>query len=139
MRRLLIYTVLLSVVLLSGCNNDDPEGVTLQQEAFEKLSGSWSYGVDGSIVVDGVDVSANYPGFSLSFADGTYQTTNGADLFDASGTWEWIDTEARQIRLNDGKEITLQTLTANRFVFTFSFAGASAAGIVGNYTVTVNK
>ena len=139
MKRLVIYPLILSLLIVSGCKDDDPVGATLQQLAFEKLSGSWTFGADGSIEVDGVDVSANYPGFSLSFANGTYQTTNAADLFDASGTWEWVDTEARQIRLNDGKEITIQTLTLNQFVFTFTFAGASAAGIAGNYTVTVNK
>lgn len=139
MKRLAIYSLILSMLVFAGCQNDDPEGITLQQQAFEKLAGDWTFGVDGSIVVDGVDVSANYPGFSLSFADGTYQTTNGADLFDASGTWEWIDDEAGQIRLNDGREITIQTLTENRFVFSFTFVGAVAAGIAGNYVVTVNK
>ncbi|OEK00318.1 hypothetical protein BFP97_01775 [Roseivirga sp. 4D4] len=130
----------LAILLVSACNNDDPEGVSFQDEAFESLAGEWTFGIDGSIVVDGTDVSANYPGFSLSFADGTYQTSNGADLFNASGTWGWTDEQARTIRLDgNGLDITIQTLTVNRFVFSFSFAGATRAGIAGNYTVTVNK
>ncbi|MHA7101883.1 hypothetical protein, partial [Roseivirga pacifica] len=105
------------------------------------LGGDWNLGNGaGRIEVDGTDVSANYPGFTLSFTDGGYTTTNGADLFNASGTWQWGDEEARTIKVDDGKEVTISLLNANRFTFTFSHSGTnSAAGIAGNYTVSVVK
>lgn len=142
MKKLNIYKIVLFVLVMTaamGCDNDDPVINVGQEEAFLRLSGQWSFGIDGSIAVDGTDVSANYPGFSLSFTDGTYTTTNGADLFAASGTWDWTDEDARTLMLDDARSITIQTLTENRFIFTFSSTGAVRAGIAGNYTVTVNK
>ncbi|MFY0591766.1 hypothetical protein [Roseivirga sp.] len=142
MKKINIYMIVLFGFVMTaatGCSNDDPMVNISQEEAFQRLSGQWGFGIDGSIAVDGTDVSANYPGFALSFSDGTYATTNGADLFDATGTWEWTDEQARSLRLNDGKEINIQTLTDNKFVFGFSLSGATRSGINGNYTVTVNK
>lgn len=123
----------------------DPEGgldeETAQQIAFQKLSGAWTLNNGaGSIVVDGTDVSANYAGFALSFTNGGYTTTNADQLFRATGTWEWIDREARMIRLDDGKELTIVTLNEFRFTFTFNFVdGGVRAGIPGNYTISVVK
>lgn len=135
------FILLTCLCLLFSCGDDDPSGPTEQELAFERLAGDWTFGTNGSIVVDGQDVSPNYPGFSLSFADGTYQTQSGGDLFRASGTWEWLDEEAGSIRLDDSREITIVALTENLFNFTFFFSGSGGArhGISGNYDITVVK
>ena len=142
MKRISILIILAFVVVLSSCKDDDvPSGPNAKERAFEVLAGNWDLGNGaGRIEVDGTDVSANYPGFSLSFTDGGYTTTNGADLFNANGTWEWGDDEAKTIKVDDGKEVTIVLLNANRFTFTFNHSGTnSAAGIAGNYTVSVVK
>ncbi len=132
--------MILAAIIMMGCNNDDPLAPTLNELAYEKLAGQWSIAQFGSIKVDGADVSANYPGFSLSFTEGGYTTTNGGDLFSASGTWEWLGEEGNQVALDDGKEITLTSLTLSRFVFTFTKSdGPVRAGIAGNYVVTVTR
>lgn len=131
--------ILSLVSVMVSCNGDDSP--TAQALAFEKLAGSWDLS-QGSIMVDGQDVSLNYAGFSLSFTDGNYMTTNAGDLFSATGTWEWIDQEARSLRLQDGKEVTIGTLTETSFVFSFSFTRPIAnleSGTSGSYTITVNK
>ncbi len=139
MRKINIYVVLvLSLVLgLSSCNPDD--GPSLQDEAFELLEGEWTFGTTGSILLDGEDLSLNFPGFSLSFANGTYQTSNGGDLFRATGTWEWLNEEAKQITLDTGEEVTIVNLTESVFEFSFFHTGSAAAGIRGNYTIKVVK
>tara|TARA_Y100000588_G_C13713909_1_gene694200 strand:- start:48 stop:494 length:447 start_codon:yes stop_codon:yes gene_type:complete len=148
MKRISILIILAFVVVLSSCKDDDvPSAPNARERAFEVLGGDWNLGNGaGRIEVDGTDVSANYPGFTLSFTDGGYTTTNGADLFNASGTWQWGDEEARTIKVDDGKEVTISLLNANRFTFTFSHAGGSSAnrtntsnGIEGNYTISVVK
>ena len=139
-----IYTFMLLTLggcLLLTCSDDEPSGPTEQELAFEKLAGDWTYGTSGSITLDGQDVSLNYPGFSLSFADGTYQTRNAGDLLSASGTWEWANEEAGSLLLDSGEEVTIIELTETlfRFSFTSTGTGGEAAGTAGNYVITVEK
>ena len=127
--------------LLLTCADDEPAEPTARELAFEKLAGDWTYGTSGSITLDGQDVSLNYPGFSLSFADGTYQTRNAGDLLSASGTWEWANEEAGSLLLDSGEEVTIMELTETlfRFSFTSTGTGGEAAGTAGNYVITVEK
>lgn len=139
-----IYSAVLitGILCLSGCGSDDDPSA--QELAFEKLEGTWSLANGGSVVIDGQDASLNFAGFSFSFADGTYNTSNAGDLFRATGTWSWQDQQAQRITIDDGKSITITTLTEQQFVFSFTSGGTggvanSGEGIAGNYTITVNK
>ncbi len=137
-----ILLMLVFIVFATACGGDDDP--TAQQLAFEKLSGSWDLSQGGSIIIDGQDATANFTGFAFTFTDGTYTTTNAGDMFRASGTWEWTDEEAQQLLVDDGKTITIVTLTETLFVFTFTSDGNPGAanhgeGIAGNYTITVNQ
>lgn len=136
---LLICTAFLSV--LSCTNSEGEPDVTAQEEAFEKLAGQWGFGSnnEGSIFIDGVDATLNYSGFSLSFTDGTYQTQNAGSLLNASGTWEWLDEDARQLQVDSGEVITLNELTETRLRFSFTSDGNVAAGSAGNYIITLVK
>ncbi len=141
-----LYKYLIAILVLSvglSCGGDDAPP-SVQEQAFERLSGAWDLTQGGSIVVDGVDASLNYPGFTLSFTDGAFNTTNAGDLFDATGTWEWADTDAGTIQLGDGKLITIINLTETEFEFSFQFNGTGGQandidGTAGNYVITVNK
>ena len=138
------YTlILLALVgcLLLNCSDDEPTEPTAQELAFEKLAGEWTFGTSGSITLDGQDVSLNYPGFSLSFADGTYQTQNAGDLLSASGTWQWANEEAGLILLDSGEQVTIIELTETSFQFSFTSTGTGgeAAGTAGSYVVTLEK
>lgn len=134
-----LCTLILSTVL-SGCRSDDP-GPTGQELTYEKLAGAWTLSGGGSVMVDGQDASLNYPGFSLSFGEGTYTTSNAGDLFRASGTWDWADgSTVELISVDDGKEVSIQQLGENEFVFSFTHSsGGAAAGTSGNYVITLFK
>ncbi len=138
--RYLLYTLLLFVSLAS-CRPDDPNGPSIQDLTFEKLEGNWTFGTSGSVTLDGQDITLNYPGFALSFADGTYTTTNAGDLFRASGTWQWTGELATSVLLDTGEEVTIIDLTETVFKFSFTHAGTggTAAGTAGNYIVTLAK
>jgi hypothetical protein len=138
----LIGLALLIIGFLTSCGPDDAvELSTAQELAFEKLAGEWTLkNGEGSIQLGGSDISMNYPGFSLSYESDTYTTTNAGTLFSASGTWEWLDEEARVIVLDDGKEITLVELTTTSFTFSFNYTGGSRrAGLPGDYVIQVLK
>lgn len=137
----LVILFLLGSVLSCGSNDDGPPNA--QELAFERLAGTWDLSNGGSIVVDGQDASLNFPGFSLSFTDGGYNTTNAGELFNATGTWSWADEAARMISLDDGKQVTIVNLTEESFVFSFEFDGGGQANLIdstsGSYTISVNK
>lgn len=135
-----LFTLIL-LVCLTSCGSDDTSGPTVQDLTFEKLAGNWTIGTSGSITLDGQDISINYPGFTLSFAEGTYSTTNAGDLFKASGTWQWTGEAATSVLLDTGEEATIIDLseTSFQFSFTHSGTGGTAAGTAGNYVVTLEK
>lgn len=138
----LIGIALLIIGFLTSCGIDDDVELSEAQElAFEKLAGQWTLkNGEGSIKLDGADISINYPGFSISYDDGTYSTTNAGTLFRASGTWEWQDEEASLILIDDGKEVTLVDLTDTSFIFSFNYAeGSRRAGLPGDYVIQVLK
>ena len=142
----LIKTInfLFTLGILSAMSCGSEEDPSAQQLAFEKLAGSWDISQGGSIVIDGQDATANFTGFAFSFTDGGYTTTNAGDMFRASGTWEWVNEEAQELSIDDGKTITIITLTETLFVFSFTSDGNAGTanhgeGIAGNYTITVNK
>ena len=136
-----VFTITLTLGMSCGGGDDDP---SLQELAFEKLSGSWDISQGGSIMIDGQDGSLNFQGFSLSFTDGGYNTTNAGELFNALGTWEWVDDEAQLIDLDDGKRLTIVSLTETELVFSFQFNGQGGQAnhgesIAGSYIITVNQ
>ncbi len=141
-----IYKYLIAILVLTvglSCGGDDAPP-SVQEMAFERLAGAWDLTQGGSIVVDGTDATLNFSGFTLSFTDGAFNTTNAGDLFDATGTWQWADTDAGTIQLGDGKLITIINLTENEFEFSFQFTGTGGEangvdGTAGNYVITVNK
>lgn len=133
--------IFLLFVSLASCRPDDPNGPSIQDLTFEKLEGNWTFGTSGSVTLDGQDITLNYPGFALSFADGTYSTTNAGDLFRASGTWQWTGELATSVLLDTGEEVSIIDLTETAFKFSFTHAGTggTAAGTAGNYVVTLAK
>ena len=141
MKKLMICAIALSMFALLGCGGDNgPAPETPQQKASKLLlSGSWKLS-GGSIKVDGKDETAQYPGFTLSFAKSGYTTKSGYKLFKASGTWKWKDGKTATVIMLGKKEITITKLSKTELAFTFTFAGASeAAGIAGSYVVTLSK
>ncbi|GAB5523833.1 MAG: hypothetical protein Roseis2KO_17050 [Roseivirga sp.] len=121
-----------------GGGDDGTDEPSAQELAFEDLAGTWRL---TSIGVDGNDVTPNYPGFTLSYTETSYTTTNAKTLFRASGTWSWADdVTSTLLNLDDGKTITIIGLDENtlRFSFTQS-SGGVVAGVSGNYNILMSK
>lgn len=128
------------LIVSCGGGDDNPEP-SAQELTYEKLAGQWSLPATRGVVVDGVDRSLNYDGFRLSFTESGYTTTNAGDLFKASGTWDWANSNTvNELSLDDGKSIIIQSLSTTQFVFSFTQSeGGIRAGVSGNYTISVNK
>jgi hypothetical protein len=133
------------LIIATGCDPDDePLTPDAKELAFQKLGGAWTLKAGSSIKLDGINISANYPGFSIQFTEGGYTTTNAGDLLNATGSWAWLNDEAGVITLGDGKEVTIVTLTETFFKFTFVLTGNGGVandinGTDGNYEIIVEK
>lgn len=122
-------------------NNDDAEPTN-----EEIMAASWTA---TSIRQDGMDVTSEYPDFTLKLnADHTYSSSGAKKLLYPSGSWSAIGSEipAAGISLDNSTAISL-TWTADKQSFTAEFIvnegnvnmDGRAAAVLGDYVVIFKK
>jgi hypothetical protein len=146
MKKYSVYTlfatvaVVFSLALLSSCGPDDPTGKEKNTKIIS--SGTW---VISSVMVDGVDKSDLFTGFTLEFnSAGTYSSTNGEPVWKASGTWSFKDNSGQVFLRDDGKEVTLGTITETALVLNMNWdkttlGSGRSRSVSGNHTFTFTK
>ena len=131
--------------ILDSCV-EDPK--SHEEQALEKLSGevgiTYTLGTTGYVKRNQVDESNFYTGFTFRI-DGTnktYTTSGAADLFEASGNWEFIGTNFDKIRLTGSKpasQVDISfTKTGQDLVLVFSVPtppGGRVASLTGSYEI----
>jgi len=138
---LFVTLILTLTILSSSCGGDDdgPPEPTPQEVAEALLLGSWSLD-GGSILIDGVDVTSKYDGFTATIGEGSFSTTNSGGLFPAVGTWQWSGASDSEFVTGSGKSILVTALTATSFKFSFAkTTGNVPAGIPGEYVISLTK
>ncbi len=94
--QLTLYGLCLLMVFLTSCNDDEPDP-TLAEVECEKLNGkNWK---PGTVIKSSVDITAEMEDFTIKFdctlnsdksnVSGDFTTTNGKDVFPASGKWSF--------------------------------------------------
>ena len=137
--------LLLCLGLLASCA-EDPK--TPEEQALEKLSGevgiTYTLGTTGYVKRNQVDESNFYTGFTFRIdgANKTYTTSGAADLFEASGNWEFVGTNFDKIRLTGSKpasQVDISfTKTGQDLVLVFSVPtppGGRVAALTGSYEI----
>ena len=82
-----ILGIVLVTVLFTACKDVVP--LTDQEQRTIDLSGTW---VITSVQIDGLDATANYPGFKIDLQkNGLYSSINGGRVFRPTGTWRWVE------------------------------------------------
>jgi hypothetical protein len=108
--------VALSLLLLScsKSSSNTPTPVTPQTQTTELLIGGSSTSSTPvpwklqSSSVDGVDKTALYNGFAITFTSSGFTTTNGGAIWPASGKWSFQGTGTTTIVRNDGVSVQIQ-------------------------------
>jgi hypothetical protein len=113
----LSLVVLIALVGLVGCNKDTVQSETERVKGI--LKGSWKV---QSVSVDGTDQTALYKNLTLSFTDTGFTTTNGANVWPASGTWSFTNDTGKSMLRSDGTTITITEATATKLVLAFNWA-----------------
>jgi hypothetical protein len=63
--------------------------------------------------VDGVDQSTMFKGFTITFTQTGFTTTNGGGIWPASGTWSFQGTSTTTITRNDGTNVQIQVSSSS--------------------------
>jgi len=137
-----ILGIVLVTVLFTACKDVVP--LTDQEQRTIDLSGTW---VITSVQIDGLDATANYPGFKIDLQkNGLYSSINGGRVFRPTGTWRWVDTETTtELQLDVFTDVTITSFVIEdnapeAMTWTFNYAiGGVRAGTNGNYIVTFEK
>ncbi|MFW5700382.1 MAG: hypothetical protein ACOCWM_01725 [Cyclobacteriaceae bacterium] len=144
--KILSSTILLSLLItFSHCGGGDepePDQKTDAEEQLERISGSYDL---VSVSQDGTDVSGDYTGFTLTMSgnltankenvDGTYSSTNGGEVFPASGSWAFAPANVNsQIVLDNDLTVNYSFSGDNLvLVYTFTAPGGRVKVLNGQY------
>lgn len=154
MRSLLALCALLLVFSCKEKGEVDPPK-TPEELAIQDLTGTgtiiWAIAGGGSVDRDGRNETSVYQTFELtlnSVPGKTYTSINGADLFDAGGSWAFVTGSLDKIILDGSKpaaKIPISfTRTGDNLILTFSIVAPSGrtmpnGAVAGNYRFTLKK
>ena len=128
--RTLSLLALALIFLFSACKEED----TLQDLNARKLMGSWQIGTNGNVRFDLNNVTSEFADFQITFNGdrngGGYNTVGGQDVFDASGTWSFIQDNPNGIRLTGSKAAAnrnvVMVFSGANLILDFQVSGTSA-------------
>ena len=146
--RTALAVTLLSLLCIVSCKSDDPQP-SAQEKVTKMLTdkgGTWTLPSVAGVTVDGLDVTQDlFPGFSITFGDGTLTTTGTTPVWLRQDTWRFKDESATVIiRGQDNKEVTISEITADALVLTLqwdqqTFEGGRTKSIKGSHKFTLSK
>lgn len=131
----------LLLVVLTNCG-DDAAAKSENDRIKDMLrSGTWKV---QTVLVDDVDHTALYEDLTLAFTGTHYTTTNGANVWPASGEWNFNDDSGTTMLRSDGVIITIATITTTNLVLTFDWPDTTigsgrAESIQGAHVFTFGK
>jgi hypothetical protein len=141
-----IFVLTLGFVM--SCKTDEPT-LTAEQRVTKILTdngGKWNLPSAAGVTVDGLDVTQDlFPGFSITFGEGTLATTGTTPVWLRQDTWSFKDEAANVIiRAQDNKEITISEITDDQLILTLeweheTFEGGRAKSIKGTYQFALER
>lgn len=138
-----------AVCFLSACGGSDPEPSKTQSEKVTEMltagGGTWSPASSSGVTVDGVDVTEDlFPGFTITFGDGTLTTTGTSPVWLREDTWRFKDESATTIiRGQDSREIVIQEVTSSQLTLALDWPETTSGGrngsLKGKHVFTLTK
>jgi len=107
-------TLFLLVLVLASCGGDSGPSDTDPVKGI--LKGTWRV---QAVSVDNTDQTMLYNKLTLTFTDANYTTTNGANVWPASGGWTFTDATAKTILRSDGVIMVVNVATETELVLSF--------------------
>lgn len=138
---LISITSLVAMLLLASCGGDDETQSETDRVRDILKSGTWKV---QTVSVTNTDQTALYKNLTLTFTDANYTTTNGANVWPASGGWSFTDDTAKTISRSDGITIAVGEATTTKLVLSFDWGRTTigpgrAESISGAHVFTFGK
>lgn len=127
-----------AVCFLAACGGSDPEPSKTQSEKVTEMltagGGTWSPASSSGVTVDGVDVTEDlFPGFTITFGDGTLTTTGTSPVWLREDTWQFKDESATTIiRGQDSREVVIQEVTSSQLTLALDWPETTSGGRNGS-------
>ncbi|MFD2037126.1 hypothetical protein ACFSKL_20170 [Belliella marina] len=164
-RKFLLLSAM-GLVLFACKKKDDPNpSKTPEQLAIESLAGEssiiWTVAGDGtpsgtgSVIRGDDNITNTFQDFEITFSANqnskTYGTSNGGEIFDSSGNWNFVSGDLTKITLAGtrpaaGPEISHTKTTSNDLVLKFNIVapggenrGNPGAALAGSYTFNLKR
>lgn len=146
--RTAFVTSILAIGLTMSCKPDEPTLTTEQRvtKILTENGGKWNLPAVAGVTVDGLDVTQDlFPGFSITFGEGTLSTTGTSPVWLRQDTWSFKDESGNVIiRGQDNKEITISEITNDQLILTMewehdTFDDGRSKSIKGTYQFALEK
>ena len=136
MRNLIFACLLLLIATGLGCRKKG--GVDPLQVRLAELQGTWTV---ERVVNDNQNVTSLYALFSLTIDGDLFQTGSGGNAWPASGSFTINRNDIDTIIRNDGVEVSIEEINANRLQLSFDKPNVSSReqGITGNFIFNLIK
>ncbi len=125
--------LIVCLAFVSGCKkskSDDPTPLTSQEKQKTLLINNGLSWTLGTVTKDGLDVTDQFAGFTLTIGDFTYVTENAlASAWPSQGTWSFANEAGTLVDRNDGVQVTVSVSTTS-LKLTFNVAGLGDGGRV---------
>lgn len=134
----------LTVLLICSSCKDDKETKSPVEEQLQTLVNGSPWILAGNTVLkDGFDVSSQFTGFTLTFSESNFSTTNSLpSAWPNAGTWQFVNENPNKIIRGDGVEIDLQ-LADNKLILNFMVSDPNSGGrglsVAGEYQFTLES
>jgi hypothetical protein len=115
-------TILSLLLLLASCGGDD--AAQLETDRVKDILKSDTWKVQ-TVSVNDTEQTALYKSLTLTFTDANYTTTNGANIWPASGGWSFTDDTAKTILRSDGVSMAVSEATTTKLVLSFDWANTT--------------
>ncbi len=124
---LISFALLTALLFIAGCADNTPEPETTRVQKL-LIGGEWSV---QTVTVNSVDQTNNlYKNLKITFTDGNFTSTGGLPVWQATGTWSFVDNTAKKIKRGDGVELTLVEVTSKKLTFTLPWTKTTLGGRV---------
>jgi hypothetical protein len=114
----LVITAVGLLLTIAGCKNDDELTAQARITSILTSAEAWQ---NPEVTVDGIDYSDLYKDFSIKFTNSTYSTIKGSPVWAASGTWVFLNEEATFMKMDDFREVEINSITNDFLELSFQW------------------
>lgn len=118
MKKIILFSGIALLFSHASCKKDDAPTAQEKTTTMLTSAAAWQSPV---VTVDGVDYSDLYKDFSIKFDKNTYTTTSDAPVWKASGTWVFINEEATLMKMDDAREVEINSISDDFLELSFQW------------------